>query len=253
MGPVSVALLWLALVGTGRAAEGDESPSDAPASDQDRLEQAVAEYQSGRWDAAQLALTLLMSDATVSQPVQQEARVYLGEVLYARGDEEGARKIFEQVLSIEPDFQVDPFRHPPEILAQFEIARSSVAPFPRPEPFRAKFSETFVPGGWFQLRYGRPVTGATLLVTQASFLAVNMAMLVSLWPAEARNYTDTTPDSPEEREAKIRTGVYVGSGVGFWTVAIFGMLDAQHQWRTERARNVAADLPPVGLTISGRL
>src|SRR5204863_8666613 len=145
MGPASVALLWLALSGAARAAEGDDSSSAAPSSEQDRLEQAVAEYQSGRWDAAQVALTVLMSEAGVSQPVQQEARVYLGEVLYFRGDDEGARKIFEQVLTIDPEFQVDSFRHPPEILAQFEIARSSVAPFPRPATFDTKLGATLLP------------------------------------------------------------------------------------------------------------
>ena len=218
MGPASVALLWLALSGAARAAEGNDSQSAAPVSEQDRLEQAVAEYQNGRWDAAQLALTLLMSDATVSQPVQQEARVYLGEVLYFRGDDEGARKIFEQVVSIDPDFQVDPFRHPPEILAQFEIARSSVAPFPRPEPFRAKFGETLIPGGYFQLKYGRPAMGTALLATQASLAAINLTMLASLWTSESRDYVDTTPDSPEETSVKVRSGLYTGSGIGFWTV-----------------------------------
>jgi hypothetical protein len=159
MGPASVALLWLALAGMAGAAEGDDHPSAALPSEQDRLEQAVAEYQSGRWETAQVALTALMSDSTVSPPVQQEARVYLGEVQYFRGDDEGARKIFEQVLSIDPDFQVDPFRHPPEILAQFEIARSSVAPFPKPEPFETKFGATFVPFGGYHLSHGKPVRG----------------------------------------------------------------------------------------------
>ena len=250
MGPASVALLWLALSGTGRAAEGDDPPSYTPASEQDRLEQAVAEYQSGRWDAAQLALTLLISDTSVSQAVQQEARIYLGEVVYARGDEEGARKIFEQVLIIDPDFQVDPFRHPPEILAQFEIARSSVAPFPRPEPFRAKFSETLVPAGWFQLRYGRPAAGTAFLVTQVGLTATSLTMWISLLPDEERRYD---AGSPQETSARARTTVQLVTGWAAVGSYVWGILDAQHQWRTERARNLASDLPPVGLTISGRL
>jgi hypothetical protein len=251
MGPASVALLWLALSSAAGAAEGDDPQSAAPASDEDRLEEAVAEYQSGRWDAAQVALTLLMSDSNVSLPVQQEARVYLGEVLYFRGDDEGARKIFEQVLSIDPDFQVDPFRHPPEILAQFEIARSSVAPFPKPEPFRAKFGETLIPGGYFQLRYGRPAMGTALLATQASLAALNLTMLASLWTSESRTYTDTTPDSPEETSLKARSAIYTGSGIGFWTVYLLGWLDANHQWHTQRDATLA-DMP-IGFTVSGRL
>ena len=248
MAPGSVALLWLALAGTGRAAEGGDSPNAAPASEQDKLEQAVAEYQSGRWDAAQIALTLLMSDATVSQPVQQEARVYLGEVLYFRGDDEGARKIFEQVVSIDPDFQVDPFRHPPEILAQFEIARSSVAPFPRPPAFDTKFGATFIPFGGYHLSHGKPVRGATLLVTQAATLAVSVTMFVALFPEEARTYT---VGSEKEERVKLQRGVQVATAAGFWGSVIYGVLDAQHLWRTERAD--AASGVPIGLTISGRL
>ena len=248
MGPASVALLWLALSGAAGAAEGGDASSAAPPSEQDRLEEAVAEYQSGRWDAAQVALTILMSDSTVSQPVQQEARVYLGEVLYFRGDDEGARKIFEQVLSIDPDFQVDPFRHPPEILAQFEIARSSVAPFPRPEAFDTKFGATFVPFGGYHLSHGKPVRGATLLVTQAATLAVSVTMFVALYPEEARTYEVGTE---KEERVKLQRGVQVSSAAVFWGSVIYGVLDAQHLWRTERA--AAASGMPIGLTISGRL
>jgi tetratricopeptide (TPR) repeat protein len=250
MGPASVALLWLVLAGAGRAAEGDETPSAASPSEQDRLEQAVTEYQSGRWDAAQLALTLLISDASVSQAVQQEARIYLGEVLYARGDEEGARKIFEQVLTIDPDFQVDPFRHPPEILAQFEVARSSVAPFPRPELVQAKFSSTFLPLGIYQLRHERPAMGAMFLVTQVGLAATSLTMWISLLPDEERRYD---AGSPEEASARTRTTVQLVTGWAAVGSYMWGFLDAQHQWRTERARNVATGLPPVGLTVSGRL
>jgi hypothetical protein len=247
MGPASVALLWLALAGPGRAAEGD-ARGGAPA-EQARLEQAVAEYQSGRWDAAQLALTVLISDPSVTQSVQQEARIYLGEVVYTRGDEEGARKIFEQVLAIDPDFQVDPFRHPPEILTQFEIARSSVSPFPRPEPFRAKFAETLVPAGWYQLRYGRPAKGTTFLIAQTGLTAVSLTMWISLLPDVERRYN---VGSLEERSAQQRTTVQLITGWAAAGTYLWGFLDAQNQWRAERNRNLAADLP-IGLTIHGRL
>ena len=249
MGPVSVALLWLALSGAAGAAEGDEPPSAAPASEQERLEQAVAEYQSGRWDDAQGALAGLMSDSTVSQPVQQEARVYLGEILYVRGDTEAARKIFEQVLTIDPDFQVDPFRHPPEILAQFEIARSSVAPYPRPEPFRTKFSSTFQPFGLYHLQHERPVMGATLLVTQVGLVAAGSILWFGLLPVEERTYV---VGSPEEQSIKLRHTL--GPVCGWSAVGIYmlGFLDAQRDWRSERAKGVASDVP-FGVTISGRL
>jgi tetratricopeptide (TPR) repeat protein len=248
MGPVSVALLWLALSGAAGAAEGDDSPSEAPASDQERLEQAVAEYQSGRWDQAQIALTGLMSDASASQPVQQEARVYLGELLYVRGDKEAARKIFEHVLTIDPEFQVDPFRHPPEILAQFEIARSSVAPYPKPPAFDTKLGATLIPFGSYHLSHGKPVKGATLLVTQAAGLAVSLTMFVALFPEEARTYD---VGSEKEQRVKAQRGVQVGAAAVFWSSAIYGWVDAQRLWRTERD-SLASDMP-IGFTISGRL
>ena len=247
MGLVSVALLWLALSGAAGAAEGD--PSTAPTSEKERLEQAVSEYQSGRWDAAQLALTFLMSDPTVSQPVQQEARVYLGELLYVRGDAEAARKIFEQVLTIDPDFQVDPFRHPPEILAQFEIARSSVAPYPRPGAARPKFSSTFLPLGIYHLRHERPVMGATLLVTQVGLVAVGTTLWLGLLPVEERTYVVGTP---EEQSIKLRNAL--GPICGWSAVGIYmiGFLDAQHDWRTEHRNALASDVP-IGVTIRGHL
>src|SRR6185503_6188207 len=97
--PLPAALVWLALVGTGRAADPDAVRAPDATTEQDarseqaRLEDAVSRYQSGRWDSALIALTAIISDPTVSRAVQQEARVYLGEVQYTRGDQEGARKI----------------------------------------------------------------------------------------------------------------------------------------------------------------
>jgi hypothetical protein len=248
LGPV--ALLWLALTAPGRAADpGALTPAPASPTEQDRLVRAVQEYQSGRWDAAQIALTTIISDPSTSLGVQQEARIYLGEVLFTRGEQDAARQLFEQVLTIDPDFQVDPFRHPPEILTQFEIARSSVVPFQPPEPFRTKFVSTLIPGGLYQLQHERPVMGTTLLVTQVGLVAANVTMWISLLPLDERTYD---VGSPEEQSAKLRRGIQLVAGYGALGSYLLGFVDASHQWRVERKRGVALDVP-IGVTVSGRL
>jgi class 3 adenylate cyclase len=86
-----------------------------------RLDEAVRAYQVGqREEARRLLVDLVLAPPPGDPTLLLEARIYLGELLYTEGDEEGARRFFEQVLQIDPLYIIDPFRHPPDITSFFD-------------------------------------------------------------------------------------------------------------------------------------
>ena len=75
-------------------------------------------------------------------------------------------------------------------------------------------------------------------MTQAATLAVSVTMFVALFPEDARTYE---VGSEKEDRVKLQRGVQVAAGAAFWGSVIYGVLDAQHLWRAERARPRVGD------------
>jgi hypothetical protein len=95
----------------------------APANTQEAiitLNQAVQFYQmSDRSEAMQRFLSVAMNDS-YPQSVRQESRIYMAEILLMEGNTDGARTFIQDTLNNDFNYQIDRFRHPPEICNFFD-------------------------------------------------------------------------------------------------------------------------------------
>ena len=57
----------------------------------------------------------------VPNDIRQESIVYIAEILYIQGDKESANDFFEQLLMDDPKYQIDRFRHPPDVCGYFDF------------------------------------------------------------------------------------------------------------------------------------
>ncbi len=144
--PVFLACALL-LAGSVRAAEAPSEAVDAPAggeqetgSPEARLAAAIQAYLSGELETAREGFLSLVADPGLQQShpeVRREAQVYLGSLDYNLGDRDAAQATFLSILLEDPDYQLDPFAHPPELLAYFDAVRAQadvLRPPPPPEP-----------------------------------------------------------------------------------------------------------------------
>lgn len=201
-------------------------------------------YQAGRHEDARNALALLVNDEGVADiALRQQARVYLGEVLYVQGEQEAAFKAFELVLTEDPSFRIDPFRHPPDVCGFFEVVRASITPIqdlrppldPLPPP---RFPAIGYMGfGLYQLREGQAAMGTLLLSGQVicgAISVVDFGLLVA-----DRRYIET--DDLAKAAMQRRLWTQWGTTAGFWGLHVWGTLDARADWR-QRAP-LTASLP----------
>ena len=66
------------------------------------LNDAVEIYQVGnRSDAVRLFLSISMN-TEIPEPVRQEARIYIGEILFIEGNPEDAKNMFLEALQTDP-------------------------------------------------------------------------------------------------------------------------------------------------------
>ena len=222
-----------------------------------RLDAAVRSYQFGEADAARGQFAALVIDDGTPVPVRQEARVYLGELLYIAGDREEARRFFEQTLDQEPDYAVDAFRHPPEVVDYFNYVRAfrTMPPTSAPAPSPLPPAPTLVPPspvstmvghGVYHFRYGQPRRGALYVGLQGSFLAVEAV----LWGSLLSDRTYQEGDEARLQQLSRRRTLTGVAAAGYWGTWLASVLDANAHWRQvegpSRARAASASaLAPV--------
>lgn len=194
-----------------------------------RLNAAVSAYQRGEGDSAKLELARLVNDPTLSdEQLRQQARVYLGEVLYLHQNEEEARRVFEAVLTLDPSFTIDPFAHPPDVCGFFETVRAYIV---TPETLTTVSngpapSSAFLGFGLYQFQHGNPRKGARLAALQATAGAVSLVSFASLM--DDRQYrADETPLS----SLKVRRSVQWGATAAFYGIWAWSIADAHQHWR----------------------
>jgi hypothetical protein len=227
------ALLWLILLGVAWA-EGERQA----------LDEAVRRYQLGQVDSARDQLVQLLSRGEGLEPaLRQEARVYLGEILFTKGDEQGARSFFEQVLTEEPTYEID--RHPPDVCAYFAYVRLAMVPanpLVDPAPMvvpRAPLS-VWAPLGVYDLSHDRPVRGAVHLVAGTG-LAISSAALA--WRQYQDHHYDTRTggigqgggaqvvDEEEYQRLSRQRMAAIATGIGFYGLWAFSVVDANVHWQ----------------------
>lgn len=213
-----------------------------------RLELAVRAYQAGQYEEARTSLALLVNDPAVTDTgLRQQARIYLGEILYVQGQEDAAFKVFETVLLDDPQHRIDPYRHPPDVCGFFEVVRASMQALETPlspPPVPVSTRGVWTGFGAWQRAHGRPGLGAFLLGGQVLFGATSIVTFGLL--TSDREYE---PGSAEERRLEALRAAQWGSTTAFWGLYAWGTLQARGEAR--RLEREGATTPPLGVGLSG--
>lgn len=208
---------------------GAAEESAAAAAERARLDHAIELYIAGESAQARNELLVIVLDPTLADSaLQREARVWLGEVQYAMGELQAAEDTFRAALAYQPDLVLDPFVHPPDVVAFFDAVRATaqvqvpVPPFPT-DPDRPSWLVLAAPGG-IQFYNGQPVLGALTGGTVGGLGAVTLGM--RLW----LRAQDEDPDrrgvqiyDDPDRVRTLRTFRAVENTLGFAALGVWGI------------------------------
>ena len=247
-------------------AEAAAPEPPAPPTPRQRLDEAVRRYQLGQFDEARATLAeLAVSNSTHLDPeLRQQARIYMGELLFTEGDQQGAQVFFRKVLAEDPTRVLDPFRHPPDVVGYFNYVRALIdaerRPVEAPPPVVATPvaepapRSAWAPLGVYHFQHGLPGRGAAWLTAQVGLTGTSFVTFVLLGIDHG-----APADSPElARLKRLNTAnrVVASAALLSWGLAI---TDAQLHWRRAHPRPQRASVQvgtrsgaPVGATASVR-
>lgn len=208
-----------------------DAPESGVSAEQMALDEALARYLEGDLSSSRDALLRIVNDPDDPDPtVLREARVWLGEVQYYLGDKEAARSTFRTVLLYERAYRMDPFVHPPEVVAFFDSVRAEVeaaGPTPRRSSALTPPAHAFLWPGGLQWHNGRPgaaaltavsVTGSVVVVGGLRLYMVNQDQ-----DAATPGINVDTDEEVQQLEnmrlaqfgvAAVGTTLWLGTGVG---------------------------------------
>lgn len=252
----------------GEAGLGAPLAPLAPPAPGDQLARAKLAYQRGDYGAAVLLLRpLLYPQALLAQEEQLLfAHKLLALSYFFEHDEVGAEQEFNLLLSLKPDFQLDPVVDPLKAVAFLddirrrneqrlqEIRRRQAEEEARQKAeqealqkqaellaqkqarrvyiertVQRRFSALhLLPFGVPQLVEKRRALGATLLVSEL----VTGGGSLGCWIAVRLKYPDGTFAPRELMTARALTATYLTTGVTFWALVVTGLVDALLRART---------------------
>ncbi len=228
----------------------------SPAQSQDSAHQslfndALRKYHTGEIDTAMQKFLSISYNDEASVDLRQEADIYIGEILYAQGDLESARRIFAQLLRKDPTYQIDRFRHPPEVCTYFDYIKAS-QPVIKPPPTVRKLKpfpvSGYAPFGVYQLRHDRTWKGYLYLSSQTITATTSIALLIYLSTNNQYNENDLS------RKNMLQNTIYVqqASTVVFYALWLGSAIDAQRHWRVNLAQDPATTMLYPELSLGGR-
>jgi len=252
--PVLISTALMLLGNAARASDVLATPSHAPEQSvaqpadntpAQRLDEAVRLYQTGDPTQAQSRLANLVNDTSYdNETLRQRARVFLGEVLYLQQSEEDARRVFEAVLTLEPNYVIDPFQHPPDVCGFFETIRTYIRPPDLPAvaaPVPPTPLSAYLGFGIYQLKYNQKALGTSMAIGQTTFGLISAMMFVGL--LDNRKYTSGVDD--ERRAVQTRKAIQWGATAGFYGFWGWSGIDANRHWRTNvEMHSVSASRQP---------
>jgi len=206
---------------------------DGPTTPKERLDHAVRLYQTGHAEKAQNALAHLANDpAPVDETLRQQARLYLGEVLYLQQNKEEARRLFETILQRDVDFVIDPFEHPPDVCGFFETVRAYMRPTVEaplstiaPGPVPRTPASAYYGFGIYQLQHGNKRLGTVMALGQTAMAVISIASFGGL--LDNRSWkNDNALQALRNKRA-----VQWGATAGFYSFWAWGTVNASRHWR----------------------
>ncbi len=235
------------------SASGEDQDSTAPfaglATRRQQLKEAVQRYQLGEFEAALASLADLVVAPNISESLRREARVYMAELLLTQGDREGAELFFRKVLSEDRTAELDPFRHPPDVIGFFQYVKAKLdaeVPAPQaaspvtaapPAPVPRAPWTTAVPFGAYHFSQRRPIGGTAWFFTHAALIGTSAVTLTLLAtdngaPAELQRYDDYLA---------VRRANWVSSGLAVAALAGY-YVDVGLHWKQTKAQRLQARL-----------
>jgi hypothetical protein len=148
------------------------------------LDTALEHYFSGDLNTARAELRRLIRQPTFAEHTAREkGYLALAEVEYYLGERDASWATCVELLAINPKYKVDPFVHPPEIVAFFESVRSTLA---QQAPQKAPTKAQRVPGwavllpGGIQLHNDQPTLGALTLGAVGVLSVTSTSLYIAL-------------------------------------------------------------------------
>ena len=198
-----------------------------------RLKQAVRLYQTGNPEKAQTSLARLANDpGPIDESLRQQARLYLGEVLYLQQNKEEARRLFEAILQRDSDFVIDPFQHPPDVCGFFETVRAYMRPTVEPTtasvpagPVPRTPASAYYGFGIYQMQHGKKRLGTVMAVGQTAMAVLSIASFGGL--LDNRSWKNDN----ELQALRTKRAIQWSSTAGFYTFWAWGTVHASRHWR----------------------
>ncbi len=223
----------------------EEPDIPMPPSGRQRLNAALSAYQLGESDTARLSLARIVNDSTITdEALRQEARFYLGEVLYLQQNEEEARRVFEAVLTLDPGYPIDPFAHPPDVCGFFETVRAYiVTPNPvAPVSAGPAPRSAYLGFGIYQIQSGQNRKGTRIATLQAVAGAISLVGFAGLMDDRQYLSGEDALSSLKMRRSIQWTGTAAFYGIWAWSIA-----DAHQHLRS----NIRVRAAPPDRTLDG--
>jgi hypothetical protein len=220
------------------------------------LDDAIATYLGGDPAGARDELRRVLATGPSLPPdIRNRALAYLGDILYSEEGPAAARDVFESLLLEAPDYQMDPFEHPPEVCRYFEELRGAVQP-QKPPPLprdREKWPAlVLVPGGTYYFSKGQPVPGAIFGGLQVGGAAVSFATYLTISSAFNTNHAASDFQNVDRLIAVNR----VAAGVGWLSYALPIVIETAAWDRRQRTLAVSLSVSPgdgpATVTLAGR-
>jgi hypothetical protein len=148
------------------------------------LDAALEAYFAGDLTSARAGLRRLVRQPTFSQhPDREKAFLALAEVEYYLGERDSSWATCVELLAINANYKIDPFVHPPEIVAFFESVRSTLTQQtpqpPSPKPQGVPPWAVLLPGG-IQLYNDQQSIGTVTLGAIGVLSATSTSLFIAL-------------------------------------------------------------------------
>jgi len=109
---------------TAAPAPASEAPAARHVLNDPTLNDAIQQYDEGRYEAAIDALSAIAQDTSMDIPVRREALQYLGRAHLARNEMEGVRQALHSLLELEPPLvELNPDLEPPPLMRLYYEVR----------------------------------------------------------------------------------------------------------------------------------
>ena len=188
-------------------------------------------YHTGDLDSALKVFVELANEASIPLSLKQEARVYIAELHYVSGNKEKAQGFFEQIVASDPEYQIDRFKHPPDVCGLFDFVKtyhkpSSGIPSPvntSPRPFPVK---GYSPLAIYQLQYQPLPKGLVLTSLQIGAATMSITTYVQL----SNDHSYTRGDQTKKNMLDRRLTIQRVSTVAFYSLWAASVFDAQRHW-----------------------